>query len=32
MLIILTVDQMSVPPFVCGALGLYLATFSSDHL
>ena len=28
----LTIDQMSVPPFVCGALGLYLATFSSDHL
>ncbi|KAJ5454872.1 uncharacterized protein N7458_005828 [Penicillium daleae] len=24
-------NLMSVPPFVCGALGLYLATFSSDH-
>lgn len=29
---ILTEIQMSVPPFVCGAIGLYLVTFSSDHL
>ncbi|KAJ5625310.1 hypothetical protein N7510_001619 [Penicillium lagena] len=23
--------QMSVPPFVCGAVGLYVVAFSSDH-
>jgi hypothetical protein len=27
----LTRNQMSVPPFVCGAIGLYLFALSSDH-